>query len=138
MGTKTRACSEATTIPTVKQHVETEMIQFCPGGIYQGMFQMQALCQGANNETACPQADLKSTCNISQWLKAQWLKAGKLWHQCTEGHIHSSQHGYPVNVLGVKDICSYLGADFASDLYFNTSVTITKEDKDTCERKCNQ
>ena len=36
-----------------------------PAARYQGMFQIQALCQGPNNETMCPQAELNA--NVSQW-----------------------------------------------------------------------
>ena len=106
--------STATTIPAVKETSTRKLARKCATG-YAGMFQIQALCQGANNETACPQAELNG--NVSKWLAD-----GEFWHQCSAG-----ADGFPANVLGVKDVCS-LGPDFAPALYANASqlVRVTK------------
>ena len=120
--------SEATTIPAVRGYVKEKMGQLGSDGVYQGMFQLQALCQGGNNETVCPQAALNG--NVSKWL-AQ----GEFWHSCPSGADCGAAHGNPVNVLGVKDVCS-LGTHFAPALYLNTSVKVTKADQGTCAAVC--
>jgi hypothetical protein len=128
--------STATTIPAVKATSTRKLAQNCATG-YDGMFQIQALCQGVNNETTCPQAALNG--NVSEWLAD-----GEFWHQCPTGKGYSGAprgadpaSGYPVNVLGVKDVCS-LGPTFASALYTNASqfVRITQEDAATCKEQC--
>ena len=115
--------SDVTTIPDVKEYVEDTMSHFCPDGVYQGLWQTQALCQGESVAT-CPQDELNG--NISAWLAD-----GEFWHRC------AGAAGYPVNVLGAKDICS-LGAGFASALYSNASARVTPNDKAVCEAKCGQ
>eukprot|EP01052_Picozoa_sp_SAG31_P000330 SAG31_NODE_10_length_40133_cov_27.863041_16_plen_414_part_00 len=123
--------SDVTTIPDVKEYIQDKMAEFGSDSVYQGLWQLQALCQGANNETTCPQGELNG--NISEWLST-----GEFWHQCPQCvGAANGDNGYPVSVLGVKDICS-LGTGFAGALYVNSSARVSADDKMTCKAKCGQ